>query len=91
MSRSSPRPTPGIGIAIPAFIPPIVSAILAMLIARPYAAPVAYISGVLGVLIGADLINIKAIQKFGRGVMGIGKACVFDGIFLVGIIVVLIT
>jgi len=86
------RPTPGIGIAIPAFIPPIISAILAILIAgRTNAAPVAYISGVLGVLIGADLLNIRAIQKFGRGVMSIGGAGVFDGIFLVGIIAVLIT
>ncbi len=86
------RPTPGIGIAIPAFIPPIISAVLAMLIAgRSNAAPVAYISGVFGVLIGADLMNIKTIQKFGRGVMSIGGAGVFDGIFLVGIIAVLIT
>jgi uncharacterized membrane protein len=86
------RPTPGIGIAMPAFIPPIVSAILAILIAgRANAAPVAYISGVLGVLIGADVFNIRAIQKFGRGVMSIGGAGVFDGIFLVGIIAVLIT
>jgi uncharacterized membrane protein len=45
------RPTPGIGIAIPAFIPPIISAILAILVAgRANAAPVAYISGVLGSL-----------------------------------------
>jgi uncharacterized membrane protein len=86
------RPTPGIGIAIPAFIPPIISAILAILIAgRANAAPVAYIAGVLGVLIGADLFNIRAIQKFGRGMMSIGGAGVFDGIFLVGIIAVLIT
>ncbi|MEO0082956.1 MAG: DUF1614 domain-containing protein [candidate division WOR-3 bacterium] len=85
------RPTPGIGIAIPAFIPPIVSAILALLLARDKAAPVAYIIGVMGVLIGADLLNIKIIQKFGRGVMSIGGAGVFDGIYLVGIIAVLIT
>lgn len=92
VSKFLARPTPGIGIAIPAFIPPIVSAILAMLIAgRPNAAPVAYISGVLGVLIGADLLNIRIIQKFGRGVMSIGGAGVFDGIYLVGIIAVLIT
>ncbi len=86
------RPTPGIGIAIPAFFPPIISAILAILIAgRNYAPGVAYISGVLGVLIGADLFNLKAIEKMGRGVMSIGGAGVFDGIFLVGIIAVLIT
>lgn len=92
VSKLLARPTPGIGIAIPAFIPPIVSAILAMLVAgRTNAASVAYISGVLGVLIGADLMNIRTIQKFGRGVMSIGGAGVFDGIYLVGIIAVLIT
>lgn len=86
------RPAPGIGITIPAFIPPIISAVLAILIAgRANAAPVAYISGVLGVLIGADLLNLRAIQKFGRGVMSIGGAGVFNGIFLVGMIAVLIT
>ncbi|MEO0072749.1 MAG: DUF1614 domain-containing protein [candidate division WOR-3 bacterium] len=85
------RPTPGIGIAIPAFIPPIVAAILAVLLAgRANAPAVAYISGVLGVLIGADLLNLGIIKKFGYGVMSIGGAGVFDGIFLVGIIAVLI-
>jgi len=51
---------------------------------------VAYISGVLGVLIGADLLNLKQLSKVGRGVMSIGGAGVFDGIYLVGIIAVLI-
>jgi uncharacterized membrane protein len=92
VSRLLARPTPGIGIAIPAFIPPIVSAILALLfVGHHSAAGVAYISGVLGVLIGADLLNIRTIQKYGRGVMSIGGAGVFDGIYLVGIIAVLIT
>ncbi len=92
VSRLLARPTPGIGIAIPAFIPPIVSAILALLfVGHHSAAGVAYISGVLGVLIGADLLNIRAIQKYGRGIMSIGGAGVFDGIYLVGIIAVLIT
>lgn len=92
VSKFLARPTPGIGIALPAFIPPIISAILALLfVGRELAPAVAYISGVLGVLIGADLLNIRAIQKFGRGVMSIGGAGVFDGIYLVGIIAVLIT
>ncbi|MCX8015574.1 MAG: DUF1614 domain-containing protein, partial [candidate division WOR-3 bacterium] len=86
------RPTPGIGIALPAFLPPIIAAILALVfVGRALAPGVAYISGVLGVLIGADLLNIRTIQKFGRGVMSIGGAGVFDGIYLVGIIAVLIT
>ncbi len=92
VSKLLARPTPGIGIAIPAFIPPVVSAILALLFVGHHSATaVAYISGVLGVLIGADLLNIRTIQKYGRGVMSIGGAGVFDGIYLVGIIAVLIT
>jgi len=64
----------------------------ARLRARFWASPpaVAYISGVLGVFIGADLLNLKQLSKVGRGVMSIGGAGVFDGIYLVGIIAVLI-
>ncbi len=91
VSKFLARPTPGIGIALPAFIPPIISAILALLFARRNAAPVAYIAGVMGVLIGADLLNIRTIQKYSRGVMSIGGAGLFDGIYLVGITAILIT
>ena len=77
--------TPGTGISLPALIPPIFSAIFAMLLAPEFAAPTAFISGSLGVLIGADILNLKKIQKYG-GFVSIGGAGVFDGIFLVGII-----
>ncbi|MEO0093199.1 MAG: DUF1614 domain-containing protein [candidate division WOR-3 bacterium] len=90
VSKILSRPVPGIGIAMPAFIPPILSAILALILARENAPAVAYISGVLGVLIGADLLNLSKLTKVGHGVMSIGGAGVFDGIYLVGIIAVLI-
>ena len=89
-SKLLSRPIQGVGIVLPAFIPPIVSAILALIFARHNAPAVAYISGVLGVLIGADLLNLNQLTKVGRGVMSIGGAGVFDGIYLVGIIAVLI-
>ena len=79
------RVIPGRGISLPAFIPPIFSAIFALIIAPNFAAPVAFIAGTLGVLIGADLLNLKKVQKYG-GFVSIGGAGVFDGIFLVGII-----
>jgi len=50
-----------------------------------FAAPCAFISGVLGTLIGADILNLKKVQKYG-GFLSIGGAGVFDGIFLVGIV-----
>ena len=51
----------------------------------------AYVSGVLGTLIGADLTNLGAIKKIGAPVASIGGAGTFDGVFLSGIIAVLLT
>lgn len=79
------RVVPGRGISLPALIPPVFSAIFAMLIVPEYAAPTAFVSGTLGVLIGADILNLRKVQKHG-GFVSIGGAGVFDGIFLVGII-----
>jgi len=73
------------GVSLPTFIPPIFSAIFALILTSEFAAPTAFISGVLGTLIGADILNLKRVQKFG-GFVSIGGAGVFDGIFLVGII-----
>jgi uncharacterized membrane protein len=41
-------------------------------------------------LIGADILNLRKINRMG-GVASIGGAGVFDGIFLVGIVSVLLT
>jgi len=79
------RIIPGIGISLPFFIPPIFSAIFALILAPDFAAPCAFISGVLGTLIGADILNLPKAQKYG-GFISIGGAGVFDGIFLVGIV-----
>jgi len=77
---------PGRGIVLPFFIPPIFSAIFALILAPGFTAPCAFISGVLGTLIGADILNLKKAQKLSPGFLSIGGAGVFDGIFLVGII-----
>lgn len=78
------KPVPMLGVTVPVFIPPLVAVTLAILFSPRNPAPVAYISGVLGVLIGADLMNIGCLLT--PGVMSIGGAGVFDGIFMVGII-----
>ncbi len=80
------KPVRGIGISIPAFIPPLIAALVALLLAGDQAAPVAYISGVLGTLIGADLLNLHRVRDIGGHVLSIGGAGVFDGIFLIGIV-----
>jgi uncharacterized membrane protein len=54
------------------------------------AAPVAYIGGTLGTLIGADLLNLPAVRRMPALMLSIGGAGVFDGVFLVGIIAALI-
>ncbi len=83
-------PVPGVGIAVPMFVPPIVTAIAAVLIARHHAAVLAYVGGSLGTLIGADLLNLDAVQSLGAPVASIGGAGTFDGIFLTGILAVLL-
>ena len=80
------RPVPGRGIALPAFIPPLFAVLFSFLLTPEFVAPTAFISGVLGTLIGADILNLKRIQKISPGYLSIGGAGVFDGIFLVGII-----
>ncbi|HLH10825.1 MAG TPA: DUF1614 domain-containing protein [Methylovirgula sp.] len=83
-------PVHGVGIAEPIFVPPIAAAIVSVIISRAYAAPLAYISGSMGVLIGADLLNLDRVRGLGAPVASIGGAGTFDGIFLAGIIAVLL-
>ena len=72
------------------FVPSVTAAIVAFVLSRQYAAPLAYICGSLGTLIGADLLNLGAIRGLGAPVASIGGAGTFDGIFLIGIVAVLL-
>jgi uncharacterized membrane protein len=83
-------PVHGLGIAVPVFGPVIATAILAFVLSREYAAPLAYIGGSMGTLIGADLSNLDKITGLGAPVASIGGAGTFDGIFLTGILAVLL-
>jgi uncharacterized membrane protein len=84
------RPRPGIGIVMPVLVPPLLAVGLALLLSRHNAPPVAYVSGTMGTLIGADLLNFPAIRCLGSHMVSIGGAGVFDGIFLVGIVAALL-
>ncbi len=84
------NPVPGIGIAVPVFLPALATAIVAMILSRENAAPLAYIAGGMGTLIGADLTNLDKIRGLGAPVASIGGAGTFDGIFLTGILAVLL-
>jgi uncharacterized membrane protein len=84
------EPVEGLGIAVPTFIPPLTAAATALLLSRKAAAALAYISGTLGTLIGADLLNLGKIHGLGAPVASIGGAGTFDGIFLTSIAAVLL-
>jgi uncharacterized membrane protein len=88
--HSLAQPVPGIGIALPVLAPSVAAGAAALLLSRQHAAPLAYIGGSLGTLIGADLLNLGRLQGLGAPVASIGGAGTFDGIFLAGILAVLI-
>jgi len=82
-------PIPGLGIAVPVFMPVVVTAIVAVMLSRDESAPLVYIAGSLGTLIGADLTNLDKVRGLRAPVASIGGAGTFDGIFLTGILAVL--
>ena len=84
------QPVPRLGIALPIFVPVVVTSITALVLSRTYAAQLAYIAGSLGTLIGADLLNLGQISGLGTPIASIGGAGTFDGIFLTGILAVLL-
>ena len=85
------RPVPGVGIAIPMFVPPLIAALTGLLLAPEHAPALAYVAGTMGCLIGADLLNLHRLAGLGAPVASIGGAGTFDGIFFTGIIAVLLT
>jgi uncharacterized membrane protein len=77
---------PGVGIAVPVVVPPLVAAGVGLGLAFRRAPPVAYVAGCMGTLIGADLLNLGQLSALGAPVVSIGGAGTFDGVFLTGII-----
>ena len=90
------RPVKGLGIVTPALLPPISAALAAMLLVYAGGAQhdliflIAYVGGTLGTLIGADVLNLNKIRDLGAPVASIGGAGTFDGVFLAGLIAVLL-
>jgi uncharacterized membrane protein len=80
------RPVQGVGILLPGLVPAAVAAVLALIFAPGDAAPVAYVAGVAGPLIGADLLHLREIEQSAVGIASIGGAGTFDGIVLSGIV-----
>jgi uncharacterized membrane protein len=84
------EPIAGKGIAVPIVVPPLLAALVGTLLSRRAAAPVAYVAGSLGTLLGADLMNLHRLAAMGAPIASIGGAGTFDGIFLAGILAVLL-
>jgi uncharacterized membrane protein len=85
------RPIPGLGIAIPPFAPPLAAILLAWILLAgerydAFRAPVAFVAGVSGPLIGADLLNLRKFERISAGVISIGGAGTFDGIVISGLV-----
>jgi uncharacterized membrane protein len=90
LSYAISRSLPGVGFGMPLFVAPLLAALLAVAFDPENAAPLAYVSGTLGVLIGADLLHLRDVRKIGAPVVSIGGAGTFDGIFLTGIVAALL-
>lgn len=88
----SARVVPGIGIVMPGFIAPLTAVGVTWLLlgwGDDYAtirAPIAFIAGVLGPIVGADLLHLRDINRVPASVVSIGGAGTFDGIVLSGIL-----
>ncbi len=84
-------PVREVGVSLPIFVPPVVAALAALVFSWKNPAPMAYIAGCLGTLLGADLLNLNRIPGLGAPIASIGGAGTFDGVFLVGILAVLLS
>jgi len=91
VSYALSRPIQGLGVGMPPLVAPVAAALVSIAITPDYRAPLAYVAGVVGVLVGADLLRLPDIRRMGAPVASIGGAGTFDGIFLTGIIAVLLT
>ncbi len=84
------RPVPGLGIAVPALLPGVFAAMTALIIHPTAVAGLAYVAGTLGTLVGADLTNLHKVRRLGSPLVSIGGAGTFDGVFITGIVAVLL-
>lgn len=88
--HATARPVNNLGIVMPALLPGAVAALSALFLAPSIAPPVAFCAGVLGPVIGADLMNLGKIRRMSVGMASIGGAGTFDGIVISGLLAVLL-
>jgi len=88
--HATARPMPGIGIAMRPLLPAAAAAVCALLFFRELAPPIAFTAGVLGPLVGADLLHLRDLDHAGASDASIGGAGTFDGIVLSGLVATLL-
>jgi len=85
----------GVGIMLPGFLSPLVSVGLTWLLLAspeymPLRAGIAFVAGVVGPLVGADLLHLRDVTRISVGMLSIGGAGTFDGIVLSGVLAALL-
>ncbi|OPX78991.1 MAG: hypothetical protein A4E45_00950 [Methanosaeta sp. PtaB.Bin039] len=102
VTYQSALPVANEGIVLPVYVPPATAAVVAVILSRGYrsAPSLAYIGGSMGTLLGADVFNLLTpgvlpalappVEVSRALPLSIGGAGVFDGIFLTGILAVLL-
>lgn len=88
-------PLDGVGIVVPMLLPPAAAAVTAIavtaiVVGGPAVAALAYAAGTLGTLLGADILHLRRVGDLGADRVSIGGAGTFDGVFLTGIVAVLL-
>lgn len=91
VSYYSAHIVPGIGIQMNALIAPLTASLSAVVMAPAQAPSIAFAGGILGTLIGADLLHLREIESMTPGVVSIGGAGVFDGIAMCGLFALLLS
>jgi len=81
----------GVGILLPAYLPGLVAALCGLILTPENPPAVAFCAGILGPLIGADLLRLQQIVKLNSGTASIGGAGTFDGIVISGFIALLLS
>jgi len=85
------HPVEKLGIVMPSLVPAGVAAACAVLLVPPeFRAPLAFCAGVLGPLIGADLLHLRDMGRISTGIMSIGGAGTFDGIVVSGLLAIIL-
>ncbi|MCS7121812.1 MAG: DUF1614 domain-containing protein [Archaeoglobaceae archaeon] len=97
LSYAAAKPVRHVGIVMPMLFPVLIAISSSILVVFLSSAPLyvlpklSFTIGVFSTILGADILHLKDIEKIGEGVVSIGGAGTFDGIFLTGIFSALVS